>query len=95
VSDNAPPTGTARLFPHYEGGVPVAEGVRDFLIERLLEDGDGFDLQWLTTVATHEELSRWVRDRGGRQLSQRSLAFWSLVLGTEPGLIAGRALWAR
>ena len=46
----APPAGTARLFPHLTDGVPLASESRAFLIARLLEEGEGTDLAWLTSV---------------------------------------------
>ena len=91
----AAPAGTARLFPHLASGVPLERDSRNFLIARLLEEGESTDLAWLTSTIPVEELRQWVRTRGGRQLSRRSLGFWSLVLGVESGPEPGDELWQR
>jgi hypothetical protein len=99
----APPAATARLFPHLTGGVPLGGESRAFLIARLLEEGGSADLAWLTSVVPVDELREWVRARGGRQLSRRSLRFWALVLdaqsgpesGAESGPEPGDELWPR
>jgi hypothetical protein len=95
VSTSEAPAGTARLFPHLTGGVPLASGSHAFLIARLLEEGDSADLAWLTSVVPLGELREWVRSCGCRQLSRRSLRFWSLVLDVEPGDEPGDELWPR
>jgi hypothetical protein len=90
-----PPTGTARLFPHQTTGVPLEQDSRAFLIARLLEEGETDDLRWLNSVVTAAELADWVRSRGPRQLSERSLRFWALMLGAEVDDGPGDALWPR
>ena len=72
------------------GGRPVP-----FLIARLLEDGDGADLAWLTETVAEEDLAAWLERHGSRQLSRRSRAFWEVVLGTSAGPTpdAGSLLW--
>lgn len=91
----APPAGTARLFPHLTDGVPLASESRAFLIARLLEEGEGTDLAWLTSVVPLDELREWARSHGCRQLSRRSLRFWNLVLDVESGPEPGDELWPR
>ena len=73
------PPETRRLFPGY-ADADLAEGL-PFLIARLLEDGDEADLRWLTRNVPETELAAWLEQRGGRQLSVRSRAFWEAVLG--------------
>ncbi len=84
------PPETRRLFPGYDSnpGLP-------FLIARLLEDGDEADLRWLTGNVPETELAGWLEQRGGRQLSVRSRAFWETVLGRSAGgeVPARRDLW--
>lgn len=76
------PAATARLFPHHS---PVdLDTHRTLVVVRLLEDGDSEDLRALTAVIPETELARWLRQRGGRQLSARSRAFWCTVLGVPP-----------
>ena len=86
------PERTARLFPDRE--VPSIEG-RGLLIERILEDGDGEDLRWLSTEVPEADLAAWVARAGARKLSRRSRAYWALVLGVESGapVEAAAALW--
>ncbi|HEX5719393.1 MAG TPA: hypothetical protein VF179_24745 [Thermoanaerobaculia bacterium] len=77
------PLETRRLFPGY-ADVDLATGL-PFLIARLLEDGDEADLRWLTRNLPETELAAWLGQRGGRQLSLRSRAFWEAVLGRPAG----------
>ncbi|HVG09958.1 MAG TPA: hypothetical protein VNM67_19810 [Thermoanaerobaculia bacterium] len=76
------PQETRRLFPGYAdadlAGLP-------FLIARLLEDGDEADLRWLTRNVPEADLAAWLEQRGGRQLSIRSRAFWDAVLDRRAG----------
>lgn len=77
-----PPARTRRLFAHYEGvNIPGADGL---VLARLLEEGDSFDLRWLTGALSENALSTWLQVHGDRQLSRRSLAFWSVLLN-PPG----------
>ena len=82
--DIAPlPEATRRLFPGY-ADADLAKGL-PFLIARLLEDGDEADLRWLTRNVPETELAAWLEQRGGRQLSIRSRAFWEAVLDRPAG----------
>lgn len=56
----------------------------EYLLGRLLEDGDGRDLGWLAAHVPEDRWAAWLEERGGRQLSRRSRAFWSLILGLVP-----------
>jgi hypothetical protein len=89
------PPGARRLFSGYDvlPCDPVAD--RSLILARLLEDGDGADLAWLTSLIPEAEIAGWLARHGGRQLSCRSRAFWSVVLGTAPGASAEAAdlLW--
>ena len=84
------PTETRRLFHGYDSdpGLP-------FLIARLLEDGDEADLRWLVRNVPENELAAWLEQRGGRQLSLRSRAFWEAVLDRPAGgeVPVRSALW--
>jgi hypothetical protein len=92
VSLAPPPEGTARLFPE---GVPLDDGHRGFLIGRLLEEGDGADLRWLSEQIGEGEMAAWLRREGGRVLSHRSRVYWEQVLGVAAGGSLPRAgeLW--
>lgn len=79
----APPE-TARLFPH-DRSFPDPETQRPYLLARLLEEGEGADLAWLTEIVPEVEIAAWFAASGGRALTHRSRSFWRLVLGVEPG----------
>lgn len=74
------PKSTLRLFPSYEPHLFERTESRPFVVGRLLEEGDRHDLAWLASEVDESELVRWVEERGARQLSRRSLSFWSRLL---------------
>jgi len=86
----------ARLPAHYDRQAIDTQSHAAWLIAGLLEEGDSRDLRWLVSRFGEERLRRWVAERGARQLSSRSLAFWRLALDvdtlTEP---QGDELWLR
>ncbi len=55
------------------------------MIGRLLEEGDRNELRWLFATFGREAIVDWWQEFGGRQLSARSRAFWSPVLGPTRG----------
>ena len=79
-----PPFSTGRLFPELAREDLARFALGAFVIGRLLEEGDTQDLRWLTRVVGEQELRRWLAERGPRQLSRRSRAFWSLLLSRSP-----------
>jgi hypothetical protein len=87
--------GARRLFPHYEEAELDLQRNRSLILSRLLEDGDGVDLAWLTANLPEVEIAGWFRRHGGRQLSARSRELWRLLLGQEPGPVhpEARSLW--
>jgi hypothetical protein len=91
------PAAARRLFPHQPPGSPDLHAHPDFVIERLLEEGDGDDLAWAARQVGEAVLARWLAAHGGRRLSRRSRAFWSLVLGVRPPAPppAAESLWPR
>jgi hypothetical protein len=93
VSPRPLPAGARRLFPHCDGEDLTPERAPALLVARLLEDGDAADLAWLTAVFPEERLAAWLAERGGRQLSQRSRAFWEVVLGNEASAPVACDLW--
>ena len=88
------PPETLRLFAHFEEA-PDLGSHESAIIERVFEDGDRDDLRWLTEEIPEQRLATWLTERGHRQLSNRSRAFWSLLLGvpTEPRRTEGSELW--
>ena len=87
------PDGTFRLFPELppeDLGSPPGP----YVVGRLLEEGDGDDLRWLSRTVDEAVLRAWLEERGGRQLSRRSRAFWVRLL--RPGKVSsasGQELW--
>lgn len=85
ASDELPPR-TRRLFPASDP--PLSLGRHsEYVIGRLLEDGEGEDLRWLLGRLGPDRIERlraWLVRHGGRALSRRSRAFWSLVLEVSP-----------
>lgn len=67
-------------FPGYTEGALLDPAHRDFLVARLMEEGDGAELRWLVRSFGREALASLLSRRGGRALSRRSRAFWERVL---------------
>ncbi len=78
---NPLPAATLRLFDGYPKDQLVAPEAREFVIGRLLEEGDRRDLAWLGAEVGQARLRTWVEQRGERQLSRRSRLFWQRVFG--------------
>jgi len=92
------PEGAMRLLAGSFAGPPerlLTEEGRSLLCARLLEDGDQADLRWLLGSLGAEAVAAWFAEHGGRLLSPRSCAFWSLVLDQEsgPSSPVASALW--
>ena len=87
------PAATLRLFPQVSSDALGRPEHADFVIGRLLEEGDTDDLRWL--VATHGEaaLAAWLSERGRRQLSRRSFAFWATLLDDASSAPFEDPLW--
>lgn len=54
-----------------------------FVIERLLEYGSLASARWVLDTYGRERLTTFLRDRGARTLSRKTLSFWTLLLGVE------------
>ncbi len=78
------PAGTRRLFAHFARSRPDLSEDEPLIVERLLEDGDGADLRWLTSALSEPQLAAWFEERAARRLSVRSAAFWGMVLDRPP-----------
>jgi hypothetical protein len=89
------PPAARRLFPHYDERSLDLQHSRSLILSRLLEDGDGEDLVWLTANVPEAEIAGWFGRHGGRQLSARSRELWRVLLGCEPGPVhpEAQALW--
>ncbi len=89
------PAGSRRLFSHLPEDGLTLTGHEAEVLEQLLESGDRSDLRWLTRLVSERQLTDWVRERGARRLSDRSRAFWSLLLDlpVESRSDSARDLW--
>ena len=94
------PTATARLFDGYAEAELLRDENRDFLLERLLEEGDRQDLRWLCARVGEPAIRAFVHVQGERRLSARSRAFWRFVLAEPepaetpaPSTTTGSELW--
>ena len=89
---------TARLFPGHESLLEdVAADPRhpgwNFVIGRVLEEGNGADLRWLSRSKTQPELASWFEHHGLRALSRRSRQFWAVILRRPIGTPTANPLW--
>lgn len=69
-------------------------------MERILEYGTREDVKWLLATYRSEEIRDFIRQKGARRLSKRSLNFWCLVLDVRdvkphPWPFTADALWGR
>ncbi len=87
------PQHVERLFPDHDSASLLLDEHRPFLIGRLLEEGDGRDLAWLVSRCGETRLRRWLERHGKRLLSDRSRAFWGLLLGLERTAAEENPLW--
>ena len=92
---DAPPTAVLQRFSGHHAATLLRAEHRDFLIGRLLEEGDGAELRWLLQRVGRNAVASFVARRGGRQLSRRSRAFWSAAVGVEaaPATALQHELW--
>jgi hypothetical protein len=54
-----------------------------FVLERLLEYGSLASARWALDTYGTERLTTFLRERGIRTLSRKTLSFWTLLLGLE------------
>lgn len=54
-----------------------------FILERVLEYGSFRAARWALETYGAERLSRFLRERGVRTLSRKTLSLWTLLLGLE------------
>lgn len=53
---------------------------QDFIIQRILVEGDWNAVQWLRRRLGDEVLLTWILQHKGRGLDKRRLRFWELIL---------------
>ncbi len=84
----------ARHAPHYRSELLEQDEWASWRVATLLEDGDRRELRALVEDVGAKRLRQWLVERGARQLSRRSLAFWALVLDAKVTATSGRdELW--
>lgn len=59
------------------------EAHASFVLERLLEYGSLESVHWVMKVYGPERIKKFLRERGRRTLSRKTLAFWVLILGLD------------
>lgn len=53
---------------------------QDFIMQRILAEGNWRAVQWLRHRIGDEALRAWILQRHGRGLNKRQLRFWQLIL---------------
>ena len=66
-----------------------------FVLERALEFGSLAAVRWALRTYGRERLARFLRERGVRTLSRKTLSFWVLQLGLEAEACFERSLLSR
>jgi uncharacterized protein DUF6922 len=54
-----------------------------FILGRVLEYGSLASVRWAIDIYGTERIKTFLRERGRRTLSRKTLAFWTLILGLE------------
>lgn len=79
---------------HYPPGVAGDPRYEAWRIGVLLEEGSSAELRALIAELGVDRLRRWLVERGGRQLTRRSFAFWRLLLAADVEVDSRRSeLW--
>jgi len=84
------PPGLHRLFWDCRPESLDIQAQAPFILERILEYGSLDAVRWVLETYGAERLKGFLRDRGVRTLSRKTLSFWTLLLGLE-----GEACFAR
>ena len=71
------------LFWDYRPEVLDTDVHAPFILERLLEYGSLAAARWALDTYGPERLTTFLRERGVRTLSRKTLSFWTLLLGLE------------
>lgn len=74
---------------------------KDFIIRRLLVDGDFNAARWLRKTLGDEYLRDWIIAQGGHGLSPRQISYWALILDIDATLAdeweetASNSIWEK
>ena len=71
------------LFWEYRPETIDTEAHAPLVLERILEYGSLSDVRWALGTYGPERLKTFLRERGVRTLSRKTLSFWTLQLGLE------------
>jgi hypothetical protein len=62
---------------------------REFIIGRILSEGDWDAVCWLRRSVGNPELRAWIESRQGRGLSPQQLRYWELILDLPTAKVDG------
>lgn len=83
--DRVERTAVPRRFRRFFWDVRIADlsvdQHQDFILGRLLEDGDRQALHWLVRTYSRETVAAFLKGRGVEVLSRRAWQFWSVYVG--------------
>lgn len=65
---------------------PLLNASSDLVLERILEVGDLGAVRWLIANRSRSEMQRYLKSKGKRRLSPKSLRFWQMILGVDNAL---------
>lgn len=72
---------------------------RDFIVARILQEGNWQSVQWLRKTLGDASLKQWLIDQEGSGLPAHKLRFWELKLDLDPEMVTAwlesrtHALW--
>jgi hypothetical protein len=69
-----------QLFWDYSFEELRLDAHRDFIIGRVLADGDWESVRWLRHEVGDDALREWIIHRKGRGMSRKQIRFWELIL---------------
>jgi hypothetical protein len=80
MTEDRVPTSFHRFFWDHDASKLRWSKHRDFIINRLLSNGDTKAIRWVLEQTGAEALRDWIISGKGRDLSPRQLAWWQLIL---------------
>ena len=78
-----PPALLVPLFWDYPPGAIDTDTHASFVLERVLEYGSLKAARWTLATYGADRLAEFLRRRGARVLSRKTLSFWTVLLGLE------------
>lgn len=97
VASSRLPDQVQKLFWDYDPEAIDWHDDREFIIRRVLSEGNWDAVTWLRDRLGDDRLRGWIVEHEGRGLSPRQLRFWEVVLklpaGQVDAWIAGQSIW--